>query len=414
VIAVMALVAVLPGAAQETDVVLSNPEASDFHYVLDPPELAAFDPSSSVFPSVVYDYFAAPPNGAAPFEGLPAGSTRRLQGLAEGSHLLVGFFAEPGRREFPVRVIRLQAGGGMAERHYPIYGRPAFVNVRAGRGRLSEYPAIAPRLTEPPPSSGKAPTLSSGESASPVFGRESSTLSSGESSTPSAGESPTLSSGESSTLSAREAPTPSAGESPTLSSGFFRFRIDNRYEDWDAIPVLAAFPTGYRPGSFTLERFGRELEVLPIGESRHWRDGGTALSEVKIVRDERALYLYLSTHQAIADNLSVFLYLHGPGGRARENRLTLELVPETARAPGLVVLWEKGEDPFVVGRLASGGFFLEAEVRNDVLLPYLEQVPDLSYFDLTTCYFDRSALTYEEFYFGSPRFAEIPAPGSLF
>ena len=49
-IAVVALVAVLPGAAQETDVVLSNPEASDFHYVLDPPELAAFDPSSSVFP----------------------------------------------------------------------------------------------------------------------------------------------------------------------------------------------------------------------------------------------------------------------------------------------------------------------------------------------------------------------------
>ncbi|MBN1835230.1 MAG: hypothetical protein JW820_05220 [Spirochaetales bacterium] len=215
-----------------------------------------------------------------------------------------------------------------------------------------------------------------------------------------------------------------ATDAEATDGSFFRFQIDNRYEDWDSIPALVAFPDSHEPESFTRESFGRELEVLPLREARHWRDGGTALGEVKIVRDERGIYLYASTHQAMADDLSLFLYLHprrdaargadARGADAPANRLTLELVPQTQRAPGLVVLWEKEAEPVVIGRVASGGFFLEAEIRAEALLPYLERAPELSYFDLTTCYFDRSSLSYEEFYFASPSFAEVPTPNALF
>jgi hypothetical protein len=201
---------------------------------------------------------------------------------------------------------------------------------------------------------------------------------------------------------------------PAPPAGFFRFRMDNRYDDWDAIPPLAVFPADFQPGSFSRERFGRPMEVLALSQARHWRQGGTALSEMKIVRDERGIYLYVSTQEAISENLSLFLYLQSRAGGTQENRLTLELVPQTPTSPGLVVLWEKDEEPVVVGRAASGTFFLEAEVLNEVLLPYLESVPELSYFDLTSCYFDRGQLFYEEFYFASPSFSEIPTPQSLF
>ena len=68
----------------------------------------------------------------------------------------------------------------------------------------------------------------------------------------------------------------------------------------------------------------------------------------------------------------------------------------------------------MVGRAASGSFFLEAEVLNEVLLPYLDLEPGLSYFDLTSCYFDRGRLSYEEFYFATTSFEEIPTPDALF
>jgi len=107
------VLAAAAAGAQPFTVLLNNPEEAVFHFVLDPPELGSFDPASSVFANVIYDYFAeGPVAGQASFQSLPAGATRRLDGLAEGTHLLVGFFALPGRRDFPVRALMLKAGGG--------------------------------------------------------------------------------------------------------------------------------------------------------------------------------------------------------------------------------------------------------------------------------------------------------------
>jgi hypothetical protein len=155
------------GGVQYFAVLLNNPEASAFHFVLDPPELAQFDPGSSVFANVVYDYFLeSPATGPTLFRTLPPGATLRLKDLPEGTHLLVGFFALPGRRDYPVRVQQLLAGGGMAERFYTMYAEPSLFRARAGRGRLAGFSATgAPALPAPSGTAqeGAAPFASRGE-----------------------------------------------------------------------------------------------------------------------------------------------------------------------------------------------------------------------------------------------------------
>ena len=133
--------------AQANTVVIQNAENAVFHYVLDPPELTVFDVSASIFQNVVYDYFAEAPAAEDDFAGftkLASGNSVRLENLSEGKHLLVGFFVMPGEREFPVRVISLQAGGDMDERTYQIFSEPRFLAARAGRGRIANYPPIPP------------------------------------------------------------------------------------------------------------------------------------------------------------------------------------------------------------------------------------------------------------------------------
>ena len=376
----------LPAAAPGYEVVLSNAEDMDFHYALDPPELEPFDSGSSIFPAVVHDYLTRAEGGPMPFEVLPAGASRRLAGLSEGTHLLVGFFIEPGRPEFPVRVVALQAGSGLPERHYRIYGAPALVYARPGQGRLSAYAAAAaPR--------GLAVSAPAG------------TVFEGTPAAPGATDQETEAAGE---------PGPATPAAEVVPEGSGRVRIDHRYERWETVPALLVFPADHRPTSFTRERVGGELEVLPIGESRRWGTGGTPVHEVKVVRDQGTTYLYLSTHEAISEDVSIFLYFHASGSGAVPNRLTLELSPRRTGSPGLVVLWQENQEPVMIGELATGSFFLEARVADPVLLPHLESLPGLSYFDLTSCYFDRRELAYEEFYFGSLEFAQIATVGTSF
>ena len=138
--------------AQANTVVIQNAENAVFHYVLDPPELTAFDPSASIFPNVVYDYFSEAPaaeDDFVGFAGLDSGQSVRFENLSEGKHLLVGFFVMPGERQFPVRVIHLQAGGELDERTYQIYSEPSFISARAGRGRIAAFLPIPPRMREP-------------------------------------------------------------------------------------------------------------------------------------------------------------------------------------------------------------------------------------------------------------------------
>jgi hypothetical protein len=365
--------------AQANTVVIQNAENAVFHYVLDPPELTAFDPSASIFPNVVYDYFSEAPaaeDDFVGFAGLDSGQSVRFENLSEGKHLLVGFFVVPGERQFPVRVIHLQAGGELDERTYQIYSEPSFISARAGRGRIAAFLPIPP--------SAVASVREVAEAGGP---------------------------GELAGVQ-----EPAATEVPAK-RGFFRFQIDNQYEDWEAIPTFLAFPADHTLPSFTRERYGGEFEVLPISQSRHWRTGGSALNEIKVVNNLQDVYLYLSTHSALSVDLSVFLYFHSDSNlrrRGAENQFTLELVPSRAEEPGLVVLWEKDRKPEVVGKLASGSFFLEARIEKALLFDLLSARPEITFFDLTTSFFNRQELTYEEFHIASVRLAEIPTEKTIY
>ena len=361
---------------QNATVVIQNAEQASFYYVLDPPELTAFDTASVIFENVVYDYFAQAPeaaNGFTGFEELAPGQALSLDDLAEGKHLLVGFFVMPGQIVFPVRVITLQVGGGLDERTYRIFSEPAVISARAGRGRISDYAPI-------PPEAGAevAETARAGARA------------------------------------AAAQPVPAA---PSAKRGVFRFRIDNQYDDWEAIPTFLSFPADRTLPSFTREQYGGDFEVLPIDQSRHWGSAGTALNEIKVVNNLEAVYLYISTHTALSPNVSIFLYFHSDRDLRRAgatNDFTMELVPAKATEPGLVVLWERERKPVIVGTLASGSFFLEAKIDKDLLYDIQAAKPEITFFDLTTSYFDRQELAYEEFYIASIPLAGIPTEQTLY
>jgi len=334
------LLAAAAAGAQSFTVLLNNPEGSDFHFVLDPPELSGLDPASAAFANGVYAYFAElPAGGAVRFENLPAGATRRLERLAEGTHLLIGFFAQPDRAEFPVRALLLKAGGGEAERFYSVYAQPVLFKAKAGRGRLAAFAA-------------------GGAEAS------------------------------------------------------VRIRIDNEYEDWEGVPVFRSFED-YRPRTFMRERIGGGRLELPLDQSRFWQKAGTGLSDLKMLDDGKNLFVFVSTRSAIAEGLSVYLYFRDARDPEGENRVTVELVPPAGSKPGVAVLWVKDRKPAPVGSLASQGFFLEAALDRQAIYAALESAPGQVALELTTGYYDRGSLAYEEFYYAMIALSDLPTPDSL-
>jgi hypothetical protein len=329
------LAAAAAAAAQTFTVLLNNPEGSDFHFVLDPPELAGLDPASTAFADGVYAYFAESPGaGGAKFENLPAGTTRRLEKLAEGTHLLIGFFAPLNRGEFPVRTLVLKAGGGVAERFYSVYAQPVLFKAKAGRGRLAAFPAGG------------------------------------------------------------------AEEQAGI-------RIDNNYEDWEAIPVFRSF-ADYRPRTFTRERIGGGRLELPLEQSLFWPKGGTGLADLKLLDDGKSLFVFVSTRSAIAEGLSIYLYFRQPHDPEGENRVTVELLPATNDKQGLPVLWVKDHPAAAIGSLASHGFLLEAELDRKAIYGALDSDPRQVAVELTTAYYDRASLAHEEFYYAMIALSDVP------
>jgi hypothetical protein len=186
--------------------------------------------------------------------------------------------------------------------------------------------------------------------------------------------------------------------------------IDNLYDDWEAVPAVASFASLFVPPSFTRESLGNDFETLSLKDSRFWEQGGTRLNEVKAVADEENVYIFISTQSAISANLSCFFYLRGERLKGEENPFTLELIPEHSLKQGKVILWRRDRRlPESAGKLSSSSFFLEARINKQVFSPEMIRVlgsnPSL---DLTTCYFDKQNSLYEEFFFTTIYFKDIP------
>ncbi|MGA2639599.1 MAG: hypothetical protein ABSG21_01700 [Spirochaetia bacterium] len=123
---------------QSPVVSLQNQEDSSFYYVVDPQELAGLSAGSPLLASKVAGYFSAASTGAT-FSLLAPQAEVKLTGLAEGTHLLVGFFAQLDADDFPVRVVALQADSSVGERFYAVFASPAQLSVRRGVGKLAQF-----------------------------------------------------------------------------------------------------------------------------------------------------------------------------------------------------------------------------------------------------------------------------------
>jgi len=127
---------------QSPVVSLQNQEDSTFYYVVDPQELAGLSAGSPLLASKVAGYFSAASTGAT-FSVLAPQAEVQLTGLTEGTHLLVGFFAQLDADDFPVRVVALQVDSSVGERFYAVFASPAQLSVRRGVGKLAQFARTA-------------------------------------------------------------------------------------------------------------------------------------------------------------------------------------------------------------------------------------------------------------------------------
>ncbi len=121
----------------ESSVSLQNQENATFYYAVDPTELAGLSVGSPLLASRIAGFFAT--RDGVTFASLAPNATVRLDGLADGPHLLVGFFAVEDLTEYPVRVITLQADSSVGDRFYAIFASPALLSIARDSGRIASF-----------------------------------------------------------------------------------------------------------------------------------------------------------------------------------------------------------------------------------------------------------------------------------
>jgi len=123
---------------QSPSVTLQNQEDSTFYYVVDSKDLAGLSAGSPLLASKVAGYFSAA-DKTVTFDSLAPQAEAKLTSLTEGTHLLVGFFAQLDADDFPVRVMALQADSSVGERFYAVFASPAQLKVHRGVGKLAQF-----------------------------------------------------------------------------------------------------------------------------------------------------------------------------------------------------------------------------------------------------------------------------------
>jgi hypothetical protein len=342
---------------QGPSVVLQNHENTTFYYVVDPRELAGLSAGSPLMASTVAGYFSATGDGAA-FSALPPQAETRLAGLAVGAHLLVGFFAPADSDDLPVRVLALQADSSLGERYYGIFASPAQLTVHRGVGRLAQFPR-----------SGSAEISAAGTAPDTQAGAGSRDTDGGKGATHAEGSQPGT-------------------------------RVVQSAADSSTLPVIATFAAVYDPVVFTRET--REgFAVLPISESRSWKQTGTRIASVQGTVDSAGLKLVLNVRGGFSPSVSYFLYVFDTRSAGTENPLTLEIEPLARGDRGACILWQKGTAaPRLFGTVKTGETSLEVDVSADELgsgaFVGAGSAPTV---DLTAAWYDKALGMWEEFYY---------------
>jgi len=334
--AAIALTACVLCFGQGSGVSLQNQENAPFYYVVDPKELADLSPGSPLLASRIAGFFAT--RDGVTFASLAPNATVKLDGLADGSHLLVGFFAVQDLTEYPVRVITLQADSRVGERFYAIFASPALLSIAKDSGRIASF-------------------AHAGGEGNPE--------------------------GQAGGIEAPAAAQPAAAETPP-----------------SGLQPIATFSAGFTPAFFTRERPG-DFSVLPISDSRAWALTGTRIAAISGSLADGMLKISLSVESGFAERVSYFLYVFGSRSPGKDNQFTLEIQPRAEGRRAACLLWQKGiRAPTLVGSVNSTDSTVELDTAAGQFPPALiSGIGETATIDLTAGWFDRGLGTWEEFYY---------------
>jgi hypothetical protein len=191
-------------------------------------------------------------------------------------------------------------------------------------------------------------------------------------------------------------------------------KIDNKYADWKNVFSLASFSQSYSPVYFNQEKDGK-MTTLEIAKSQYWGWGGTLLKDFRALYKDNSLYFNISSQGRMTKGLIIYLYLYRDRDKGNDNPFTLELSVPADTAEKEVRLWTYGESKTKpAGIFISNGTLLEGRVDLDAFPPEVaKDLTDRFSFDLTTCFFDGASKLYEEFFFTTVYFKDIPNEGVL-
>ena len=352
IVAAMAALTCTLAFGQSPSVTLQNQEDSTFYYVVDPKELAGLTAGSPLLASRVAGYFSTT-DSAVTFAALAPQAAATLNDLSEGVHVLVGFFAQLDADTFPVRVVSLQADSTVGERFYAVFASPAQLSVPRGIGKLAQFAR---------PGGGTAVASAAGT-------------------TPSAGTG-AQSGGTAVTATGTAAqPSAAAGSGDT------------------ALADIATFSAAYDPGVFTRESRGG-FTVLPIAESRSWKQTGTRIASLQGSMDSSGLKLAMIVPGGFTPSVSYFLYMFDARAAGRENPVTLEIQPAARPDRGACILWQKGAAPRLLGTVQTSGSLVELDVGADELASgAFAAAGSAPTVDLTVGWYDKALGVWEEFYY---------------
>jgi hypothetical protein len=345
---------------QNTAVTLQNQESSWFYFVLDPAELAGLTPSSPLLAAKLTTYFSRETEDF-PFTALKPRTGITLEGLPEGSHLLIGFFVIEEEREFPVRVISLLVDRRLGQRLYEIYSDPALLTLARGVGKLARFGGVPQVAAASQPPAAQTPPAATAQAQKPPAAQ----------------------------------PAPKT-VSPAAPAGGV---------------TLASFGSSFSPVVFTRETEG-DFSVHPMAESLFWNRDGTRIVSVSASRADSSLTLDIASASGFSRDVSYYFYLFSARRLGQENSFTVEVKPVVAgQTAGLAILWEKGRQrPLPIGTVNVQGNTCRVTARLADLPP--EAVSGLGgdpSADLTACYFDSGSATYEEFFYTTLTLAELPS-----
>jgi hypothetical protein len=206
----------------------------------------------------------------------------------------------------------------------------------------------------------------------------------------------------------------SAEDQTAAGEGLPPITIDDDPSEWQHVPNIATFTGQFNPYYFNKEVKG-EMKSLPISESVFWGFNGTRIRDVKSLLATSSVYFYLSTFSPVTKGLIFFMYLHKGRESGTENEFTLEIAVNDLEGTNDVILWSFGNtNPVVVGKCRYDTNIIELEIVFSLLPEQLRNTLVKFYsLDLTSCFFDRAKGFYEEFFYTTIWFRDIPTEEDL-